>query len=133
MSFYSPTIYIFFIVLFFCLIMYIYMIKNNNIYNDIHMYKMNVCPDFWDNDVSGNCYFPTLPSFVNKNHIINSGNLLSLQNNNQKPPYSHNGISFSINNALWSSVGQSTICAQREWAIKNHIVWDGVSNYNQCI
>lgn len=31
----------------------------------------------------------------------------------------------------WASVG-STLCANREWAIKNNIVWEGVSNFNHC-
>jgi hypothetical protein len=31
----------------------------------------------------------------------------------------------------WSSFG-STLCANREWAIQNNIVWEGVSNFNHC-
>lgn len=31
----------------------------------------------------------------------------------------------------WGSIG-STLCANREWAIKNNIVWEGVSNFNHC-
>jgi hypothetical protein len=31
----------------------------------------------------------------------------------------------------WSRYG-STLCANREWAIKNNIEWEGVTNYNKC-
>lgn len=31
----------------------------------------------------------------------------------------------------WSEYG-STLCANHEWAIKNNINWEGVSNYNHC-
>lgn len=31
----------------------------------------------------------------------------------------------------WSKYG-SVLCANHEWAIKNNIHWEGVSNYNQC-
>jgi hypothetical protein len=24
------------------------------------------------------------------------------------------------------------LCAQKNWAVNNNIVWDGVSNYNMC-
>jgi hypothetical protein len=31
----------------------------------------------------------------------------------------------------WGRYG-STICANQEWAIKNNIDWEGITNYNQC-
>lgn len=31
----------------------------------------------------------------------------------------------------WSKYG-STLCANHEWAVKNNINWEGVSNYNHC-
>jgi hypothetical protein len=31
----------------------------------------------------------------------------------------------------WSQYG-STLCANRDWAIKHNIEWEGVTNYNQC-
>lgn len=135
MYFYSPPlfIYIFFLTLSACLLFYVHLVINNNIYNNLYSYKKNDCPDFWKSDLSGNCYFPTSFSFVDKNKIINSGDLKSLQINSKVAPYSEDGKSFLNNNILWSSSIQSTICAQREWALKNHIVWDGVSNYNKCI
>lgn len=124
--------YTFLITLFFSALLvvytfYLYDAVNNN--DNIHLYKSSDCPDFWRSDLSGNCYFP-----VQKNNmIINTGTLQSLQKTNNKAPYSVDGISFSNKNKLWTSESQSAICAQREWALKHHIVWDGVSNYNQCI
>jgi hypothetical protein len=31
----------------------------------------------------------------------------------------------------WSDYG-STLCANRDWAIKHNIEWEGVTNFNQC-
>jgi hypothetical protein len=94
--------------------------------------QRNQCPDFWTGDALGNCFFPTTSSFVDKTVKINAGNLTALAMNANTAPYSKDGKSFNVNDPHWASGGQSTVCAQRNWAILNRIVWDGVSNYNQC-
>jgi hypothetical protein len=94
--------------------------------------QRNQCPDFWTGDALGNCHFPSTPSFVDKNVKINVGKLTTLAADANAAPYSKDGKSFNVNDVLWASGGESTACAQRNWAIKNRIVWDGVSNFNQC-
>lgn len=37
----------------------------------------------------------------------------------------------NFNDLEWGYHG-SVLCANREWAVKNNITWEGVSNYNQC-
>lgn len=37
----------------------------------------------------------------------------------------------NFNDLGWSSYG-SGLCANHQWAVKNNISWEGVSNFNQC-
>ena len=92
-----------------------------------------VCPDYWTSDNSGNCTMPTQTSPTNKLIIINSGGQKNLGTNPNIAPYSKDTTSFNVNNVLWSSGGKSTVCAQKDWATQNNIVWDGISNYNGCV
>jgi hypothetical protein len=94
--------------------------------------QLNSCPDYWTTDSSGHCSMPTQPSFANPSMILNMGGLTTLGSSATIAPYSTDGKSFDTTNPLWSSGGQSTICAQKAWAVNNGIVWDGVSQYNQC-
>ena len=36
-------------------------------------------------------------------------------------PYSMDGKSFSTTNTLWSSKGETTLCAQKNWAVNNKL------------
>lgn len=95
--------------------------------------QKNQCPDFWTSDVSGNCFYPTTSSFTDKSKKINTGDLTGLEKNSSIAPYSKDGKSFNVDDKHWFSGGQSSVCAQRDWAIRHRIIWDGVSNFNQCI
>jgi hypothetical protein len=39
---------------------------------------------------------------------------------------------INFNDTRWSSGGKISVCAQKDWANKYNIMWDGVSNYNSC-
>ena len=101
--------------------------------NTLFPAQVNQCPDFWKSDSSGNCFFPETRSFNDDTKFINTGILSSLENNTDVAPFSKNGTSFNVSDARWMTGGKSAICSQRDWAIKNQIMWDGISNYNQCV
>ena len=93
--------------------------------------NFSTCPDYWKDDGSGNCIMPTTYSWNDNSSYLNAGkgNLLA---NSSAAPYSADGKTFSPTNPLWASRGASSVCAQKDWAVNNNIVWDGISNYNQC-
>jgi len=88
----------------------------------------NRCPDYWTYDTSGKCTPPTNNTNIGVYRDTNK----SLDPN--LPPYSTSTTSptFDPSNNQWSLSGKSVVCAQRDWATQNDIVWDGVSNYNNC-
>ena len=116
-----------------CLALFLFfagILINSTNTNGVYPVFKNQCPDYWTSDSSGNCILPTKKSFTNPAQLLNTGN--SNLDSSKYAPYSKNGTSFNINDQKWSSGGQSTICAQKDWANNNHIVWDGVSNFNKC-
>lgn len=46
------------------------------------------------------------------------------------PGLNNNVINF--NDQKWSENGATATCNQNEWANKNSIQWDGISNFNGC-
>ena len=95
--------------------------------------QSSACPDYWVGDASGNCFMPQQKSFTDKTIVLNTGKAnSSILSDKTLAPYSLDGQSFSTTNTLWSSKGETIICAQKNWANNNNIVWDGVSNYNKC-
>ena len=71
------------------------------------------CPDFWTEVSEG----------VNKGKCYHTGVNPGLADSE--------GIAANtVNNAIGFS--NKTTCENRTWAIKNSVVWDGVSNYNKC-
>ena len=96
----------------------------------------NTCPDSWKS-VKGGC------------QLIDGKNRGSFMiNDNATPGYTQASdipdpldatktvpapIVIDFANTAWSGKGGKTaICATRDWANKNGIVWDGVANYNAC-
>jgi hypothetical protein len=103
---------------------------------------MNECPDYWTYDGSY-CIVPNkgCPTSSDPSKFKDcSGNVLNGLNtitsvNTQNTP----GIKFQTNPDKSTTVkidfkdaGWTGTCAQMQWANKNNIVWDGVSNYNSC-
>jgi hypothetical protein len=119
------------------------------------------CPDGWNSDSSGNCYFvgknggsailsngtinsstgskvvsqyPLYPA-TNKNGMISfaSGNYsFGIPSN---PPLNNsitNTVIFNTNDPAWTNQGGTNICAQQKFANQYSIYWDGISNTNQC-
>lgn len=100
--------------------------------NEIFPPQSNNCPDYWTSDDKGKCFKPTVKSFSTSDPaaILNVGGLTTLPL--KSAPYSTDGISFDTKDPLWSSNGQSAICAQKSWSNNNGIMWDSISNFNKC-
>ena len=95
----------------------------------------NTCPDYWLQDATGMCYFPLGKDAKNIGIIDASANSPS----SSVAPFAFTSTDSSLGayyldpkNKSWNGMGKTSICAQREWATKNSIVWDGVTNYNSC-
>ena len=95
---------------------------------------MNRCPDYWTEDAAGTCTIPAATVRRNQGDYYVSGatpSLVSLSTTSS--PYATTATTFDPSNNLWtSSSGKTAICAKRDWVNRHNIVWDGVSNYNNC-
>ena len=97
----------------------------------------NTCPDYWVADPNGNCTVPATSASPNVG-IVYSGNSINLTTDKTDtgkfytPGYASDKGTINFNDSLWGSMGKTNLCAKKDWATKNNIVWDGVSNYNSC-
>lgn len=87
------------------------------------------CPDYWTADGSY-CNIPVYGK-------TNTGRIYDTNRNNTLSPSSTYGYVvdnnyIDFNNSMWGSMGKTAICQQKDWTGKYNIVWDGVSNYNNC-
>jgi hypothetical protein len=99
-----------------------FLINTSNHIGTVYPPTLNQCPDGWLTDGSNNCIIP-------KN--INLGTLTDYSG--VKGYYKKNdveGINFS--DSLWFGNGMTAECNKRLWANTNGIVWDTITNYNQC-
>jgi len=85
---------------------------------------INQCPDGWMTDGSSNCIIPS------------NVNLGTLSNFSKVPGYFVNNSTgaqeINFSDRGWSVGGITSQCNKRLWANSNSIVWDTISNYNQC-
>lgn len=115
-----------------------YIIKTTNAIGTVYPPVANQCPDQWIADgtatiETSNCIIPDMSY-----NLVPMANLGTLQYSSYatiagyftNPTTGFNEINFV--DAGWSAKGTSSICAQKNWANQNGIVWDTVSNYNQC-
>jgi len=109
----------------------------------------NTCPDGWSTTSSSKCIVPTASTSNYQNTgVYPNGDLydatgvyggLNPRYSNKNPPYlihssssSSPGYLLDPSSGSWSQKGLTTICAKKAWANQYNILWDGVSNYNQC-
>jgi hypothetical protein len=90
----------------------------------------NNCPDLWQSKEYGNNVVCIIPP-------PNQSNVGDLYTNGKTDQINYNigtiigtgvdkGISFP------NTPGTSGDCAKKDWANMHGILWDGISNYNQC-
>ena len=117
-SFYTTVVIIAVILLILCLIGVGIMLQKQG--EDIPFpAQNNPCPDGWGVNDKGNCILPT--------DGLNTTPASTL-------------VTATTDNDIWEKVGSdykikdsASICDKKEWANKNVIIWDGISNYNQCV
>ena len=119
-----------------CLVLFLTFIglmMRNDTTTTIYPPSTYACPDYWHSDSKGNCFKPVQKSFNDNSILLNTGKpKSSLLKDRNIAPYSTDGKSFNTKNPLWTSKGETTLCAQKSWAVSNNIIWDGISNYNMC-
>jgi hypothetical protein len=83
--------------------------------------QSTTCPDYWKISEDGACMIPD-SNARNTGTIYNDGILELDSTNTEGVDTDKNIIDFS---------GQM-VCGKQEWAKQYSVVWDGVSNYNDC-
>ncbi len=125
----------------------------NKIYKqDTYPPMQNSCPDYWNMDGSGNCVLP--PNTSNTKNRGGSNITFDASDNSKfdatttangqnewytilKANGDTTGTKLTLNDKdKWAEIpaykGMSMRCAQRKWANKTGLVWDGVTNYTGC-
>lgn len=95
------------------------MISMNN-QNTTYPPIVNDCPNFWSKDGNGNCIIPISTS-VNYPITTISADL---------PGKTTTYIDFRNDGWARYSGATSAVCAKKNWAVLNGVLWDGISNYN---
>jgi hypothetical protein len=97
----------------------------------------NTCPENWIVTADRNCTIP-LKGAVNSGNLYSGENIYLTNDPADKSGrilthgYDSAGNFINFSDAGWSSAGKSSVCNKKDWANKNAIEWDGVSNYNAC-
>lgn len=87
------------------------------------------CPDYWDINQDGSCM---IPKDGEKNvGSLYEGGLLNNAVIGNTPGIDQDSSIINFTHADWKASG-TEVCSKREWASKHGVVWDGVSNYNDC-
>tara|TARA_B110000503_G_scaffold143145_1_gene242827 strand:- start:3641 stop:4009 length:369 start_codon:yes stop_codon:yes gene_type:complete len=120
-KFYTITIIVAFVILVIALIGLGILLQNSEASTEFPP-KQNTCPDNWTVS-GGECIFDISHVFIGdlSSTDTSSGLINSISNDYVRP--SSGGIIFKDNVLR---------CDKKKWANKNRIIWDGVTNYNQC-
>lgn len=78
------------------------------------------CPDGWAIIDGSSCTVNSL----NAGTLSNTSGVYSTTT-------SGGGV-WSSTNKNWVLNTNATVCDKKKWAVANGVIWDGVSNYNQC-
>jgi hypothetical protein len=97
---------------------------------------MSHCPDTWTLSTDGSgCVIPPSGG-VNTGNIYDVNGVISSQmNTNTTPGFNTSNKTVAFADPGWSAglyAGNTPVCAQKAWASRFNIHWDGVSNYNSC-
>lgn len=91
--------------------------------------QSTTCPDHWVIDEDKNC---VIPGSDDKNTgTMFEGDLLSDAVKGSTPGLDIDKDVINFSHEDWKASGQE-ICAKKEWSNKHGVVWDSVSNYNDC-
>ena len=123
------------------LLTFIGLLMNKKNSKDIFPPIANTCPDEWIYDASANaCLFNENNLGYDSGGIANAANTVADRIFKDIPNQTYNvanvvkGLKIDPKDgkAIWAANGLTSTCAQKSWANRNGILWDGVSNYNSC-
>ena len=93
-----------------------------------------MCPDYWVMDASSNkCLIPNIQTTK-----LNIGNMYDTDETLKDAITYTPGYGYDISNNVitqyidFSDPKWKGQCDKKKWASENGIVWDGISNYNNC-
>ena len=102
---------------------------------------VNNCPDYWviASDTKS-CTIPTKTSSTdiqkNAGSLYGSDIILDITDTGsfptKTPGFTTTGSTIDFTNEAWSAQGKTSACAQKQWAQKWGIAWDGITNNNTC-
>lgn len=94
----------------------------------------NNCPDLWKSNMIGNTVTCKIPASTGSNvgdlYTNDKGDEVNFNIGTVLGTGPDKSVAFSIDNA--NTMGMSGDCAKKKWANTHGILWDGISNYNQC-
>ena len=90
--------------------------------------QSTTCPDYWEVDADKKCKIPK-DGDKNMGSLYEGGLLSDSVKTTIGFEEGQNVIDFSHDG--WKASGQE-ICAKQTWSKEHGVVWDGVSNYNDC-
>ena len=100
------------------------LINTSNHASTVYPPTQNQCPDGWLTDGSSNCI---IPANINLGSLTNYSNISGYFKNSAT-----NAEEINFSDDGWTGNGRTTQCNKRLWANTHGIVWDTISNYNQC-
>ena len=94
-----------------------------------------VCPDYWQyDDDQKKCMIPKYGL-----DAVNIGNMYDKESKTLTDSVlKTTGYSYDVSGGVikqyidFSNIGWNGLCDKKKWANTHNIVWDGVSNYNNC-
>jgi hypothetical protein len=94
----------------------------------------NTCPDLWESTMSGNMVSCKIPasSASNVGDLYTNGksDAANFDIGTVSGSLENRTVTFSANTE--NTMGTSGDCAKKKWANTHGVLWDGISNYNQC-
>lgn len=95
---------------------------------EVYPPQSTTCPDYWVIDDNKKCIVPS-DGDKNTGSLYESGLLSDSAKQTIGIDEATSTIDFAHDD--WKASGQP-ICAKQTWAKTHGIVWDGISNYNDC-
>ena len=92
------------------------------------------CPDYWTLSKDGTkCIIPSFKNDLNVGTMYDKHTEQLTQYVIDSPGFSHDVSNNMVTNYIDFNDDKWTgICSKKDWATMLGVVWDGVSNYNEC-
>lgn len=92
------------------------------------------CPDYWTLSKDGTkCIIPSFKNDLNVGTMYDKHTEQLTQYVIDSPGFSHDVSNNMVTNYIDFNDDKLTgICSKKDWANMLGVVWDGVSNYNEC-